>query len=107
MGSRPRDPAGQAEPDLQADAPAPAPASRRRPRLTPLPAPGKLKAVVLAPPSADLDALRAWLGAGWKVIVTAERDAVEDALDPRTHLVLLDDRCGASLLPLAKAAAQR
>jgi ubiquinone/menaquinone biosynthesis C-methylase UbiE/dienelactone hydrolase len=105
MGSRPRDPTGQAEPDVEADTSAPA--SRRRPRLTPLPAPGKLKAVVLSPPSADLDALRAWLGAGWKVIVTGDRAAVEDAIDPRTHLVLLDDRCGASLLPLAKAAAQR
>ena len=49
------------------------PTARRRPRLTPLPPPGQLKAFVLAPPSADLDVLRAWLGAGWKLTVAANR----------------------------------
>jgi ubiquinone/menaquinone biosynthesis C-methylase UbiE/dienelactone hydrolase len=104
MDPRRRDPAAR---PAHREAEVPTATARRTPRVTPLPAPGSLKAFVLAPPSADLDVLRAWLGAGWKLTVTGERDAVEADLDPRTHLVLLDDRCGQGLLALARAAAQR
>src|SRR5512146_2111083 len=88
-----------------ADQDAPAPEPRRRARLTPVGRADRLRALVLAPACSDLDVLRTWLGTAWSVTVTESRSALEKA-DPSTHLVLLDDRCGGPLLPLAKAVAE-
>jgi ubiquinone/menaquinone biosynthesis C-methylase UbiE/dienelactone hydrolase len=62
--------------------------------------------VLLAPVSSDLEVVRRWLGVRWEVKVTQRCDDIQ-ALDPGTHLVLLDDRCVAPLLPVAKAAIER
>ncbi len=78
-----------------------------QPRAGP-PAPDaeKFKAVIIAPPSPDLDAVRAALGRGWELAST-DRPADLEAIDPRTRLVLLDDRLSGSVIAHTKTALER
>jgi ubiquinone/menaquinone biosynthesis C-methylase UbiE/dienelactone hydrolase len=72
----------------------------------PAPEPEKSRALILAPPSPDLDAVRTALGRGWEIAVAARPTELE-AIDPRTRLVLLDDRLSGSVLALARTVLER
>jgi ubiquinone/menaquinone biosynthesis C-methylase UbiE/dienelactone hydrolase len=92
--------------DTPANVAIPLPVRRERPAPAPAPAPERPRALVLAPASVDLDVVRATLGRGWDVVVT-DRAADLEAVDPRTRLVLLDDRLAGSLLARARTVLDR
>ncbi len=68
--------------------------------------PERLKALVAAPPSPDLDAVLAVLGAECD-LTTAARASEIEAVDPETRFVLLDDRLPGSIVALARTVLER
>lgn len=66
----------------------------------------RLKALILAPASPEIDAVRAGLGGGWDLEVI-DGPADLEAVDPRTRLVLIDDRLSGSVLSLARTVLER
>lgn len=68
--------------------------------------PGRAKALVFAPPSPDLDLVLAALDGGWDLSTAARAEDVE-AIDPRTRLVVLDDRVPVPVVALARSALER
>jgi ubiquinone/menaquinone biosynthesis C-methylase UbiE/dienelactone hydrolase len=72
----------------------------------PAPEPERPRALIVAPPSPDVDAMRAALGRGWEIAASVRR-AEPASIDPRTRLVLLDDRLSPSVFADAKAVVER
>lgn len=64
------------------------------------------RALIVAPASPDLDAVRAALGREWAVAI-ADGPGALDALDLATRLVLLDDRVSPGILEHARTALER
>jgi len=66
----------------------------------------KPKALIVAPPSPELELVLAALGDGWD-LATSALPADLETIDPRTRFVLLDDRLPGSVLALARTALER
>jgi ubiquinone/menaquinone biosynthesis C-methylase UbiE/dienelactone hydrolase len=101
--------APQPEPQAEAGAPGAVagPEELPHPRWPrPAPEPEKPRALIVAPRAPDVEVARAALGRGWHVVATARRVEPE-SVDPRTRLVLLDDRLSPSVLGDAKAVLAR
>lgn len=64
------------------------------------------RALLVAPPSPELDAVRVALGREWELEV-ADAAAALDGVDPATRLVLLDDRIAAPVIRCARTALER
>jgi ubiquinone/menaquinone biosynthesis C-methylase UbiE/dienelactone hydrolase len=68
--------------------------------------PEKPKALIVAPPSPELDVVLDALGGGWDLAIPARAEEL-DAIDPKTRLVVLDDRLPGSVVALARTALER